>query len=134
MRSSSLPENSSFYARWFYFFLAVHLFVWTVIPSVIRGNIPEDTAEGIAWGNLWALGYNKHPFLAPWLTAGMTDLFDTVGWPVYLLSQLSVVICFWATWRLARQFLPEAQAFMSVFLLEGIYYYNVASQQFNPNG
>jgi hypothetical protein len=119
--------------KWFSIFVAIHLFVWTLMPSLIRGNLPFDTTEGIAWGNVWALGYEKHPFLAPWLTAGATDVFHAVGWPQYLLSQVAVIICFWAMWRLARFWMPAVHAFASILLLEGIYYYTVASTQFNPN-
>lgn len=120
-------------ARWFTLFLVAHLVIWTVMPILMRGNLPFDTSEGIAWGNLWAFGYDKHPYLAAWLTAGITNLFLGATWPVYLLSQLAVITCFFAMWRLARHMLPEAQAMTSIMLLEGIYYYNVASTQFNPN-
>ncbi len=116
---------------WLFFLL--HFVVWVFMPAIMRCNLPFDSAEGIAWGHVWALGYDKHPLLAPWLTAGITDLFGVVGWPVYLISQISVLLCFWSVWRVASAMLPAIQALVSVMLLEGVYYYNIASEQFNPN-
>lgn len=119
--------------KWFSLFALFHLVVWTLVPTLMRGTLPWDTAEGVAWGNIWAWGYEKHPFLAPWLTAGVTDLFHVVGWPIYLLSEVCVVICFWGMWRLACRMMPAVHALIGVVILEGIYYYTTGIPQFNPN-
>ncbi len=119
--------------RWFWLFCAAHLFIWVFMPLWLCQNAPFDSLEGIAWGNQWQLGYDKHPFLAPWLTAGMNDVLHYPDLAIYLLSQLSVITCFWAMWRIAQSILLPRLALISVLLLEGIYYYNIASPQFNPN-
>lgn len=127
-------ENDYVLARkWFLFFCIAHFIVWILAPTLIYQNPPTDSLEGIAWGNLWLWGYEKHPFLAPWLSALATDVFAVVGWPIYFLSQLCVVACFWATWRLANKMLQPWQAFIAVVLLEGINYYNIQSAIFDPN-
>lgn len=118
---------------WFWWFAIAHLLVWTVGSRLTRGNPPFDSVEGVVWGHQWQWGYDKHPPLAPWITAFTTDLFHSIDWGIYFLGALSSVICFWGTWRLARKILLPLPALFSVFLLEGIYYYNFAATQFNPN-
>lgn len=120
-------------SRWFWIFCLFHLLAWTIAPSLFRPNAPFDTVEGIVWGNQWQWGYYKHPPLAAWLSALFTNIGGTVGWPTYLLGQISVIICFWAIWQLARKILPPIYALPSVIILEGITFYNIASEQFNPN-
>ncbi len=119
---------------WFVIFCSLHLLIWTLLPTLLYGNPPKDLVEGIAWGNLWLWGYEKHPFLAPWLTALATDLAGgRVGWPVYLLGQLSVITCFWAVWRLANKVLSPWHSLLAVVLLEGLGYYSMEAANFNPN-
>ncbi|MDD5034640.1 MAG: glycosyltransferase family 39 protein [Methylococcaceae bacterium] len=117
----------------FFLFCLAHMAIWTLLPALMYHNPPKDTLEGITWGNMWLLGYDKHPFLAPWLSAWVSDLFGVVGWPIYLLDQLSVGLCFWAVWRVARSILEPRQALIAVAMLEGIHYYHFSSIPFNPN-
>lgn len=118
---------------WFTMFCLVHLVVWTLAPALMNHIPPFDSLEGIAWGNMWQLGYDKHPFLAPWFSALFTNFFGVVGWPIYLLGQLSVIVCFLAVWALARAIVDPWQALIAVVLLDGIYYYNESAIDFNPN-
>lgn len=114
-------------------FCLVHVLVWTLVPALLYHNPPKDSLEGVAWGQMWLLGYEKHPFLAPWLTALATRIFGTVGWPIYFLSQLSVVLAFWGVYRIALPVVGRQKALLSVLLLDGIYYYSVGAIPFNPN-
>ena len=118
---------------WLILICLFHLIFWTVLPAVLRHSIPMDTAEGIAWGNQWQLGYDKHPMLAPWLTALATHLGGSVVWPVFLLSQIAVVAAFVGVFTLAKQFVSKWHALVGVMLLEGVVYYTSQSTQFNPN-
>ena len=123
-------ETASRFFRW----LCVgHVLVWTLLPALLYHNEPADSLEGLAWGRMWLFGYDKHPFLAPWLTALFSDLFGTVGWPIYLLGQLSVVTCFWAVRRIALPIVGPVGALLAVVVLEGVYYYNISAITFNPN-
>lgn len=134
MMNTVIDTHSYRQARiWFALFCLMHLIFWLLAPTLLYHNPPTDSLEGIAWGNLWLWGYEKHPFLAPWLTAWATNMTGVVGWPIYLLSQLSVLICFWATWRLANKILSPWLALISVVLLEGINYYNLQATIFDPN-
>lgn len=119
--------------RWLYAFITMHLLLWTLIPALVRDNLPLDAMEGATWGHQLEWGYDKNPFLNGWLTALATQLGHYADWPVYLFSQLSVVICFWAVWKLAKHMLPPVYAFIAVVVLEGIQYYNVHAIDFNDN-
>lgn len=116
--------------KWFWTFCTLHVVLWTVALTLVRKNLPFDTVEAIAWGNQWEWGYNKHPPFAPWLCA-IAAKFSS-SWSVYLLSQLAVVVAFWAVWRLAQRLVTPIQALASVFLLEGVIYYNLISPKINP--
>lgn len=120
--------------RWFYLFLFVHLLGWTLAPVLIRYNLPLDAIEGTIWGHQLEWGYDKNPYLNGWLTALAVRLGGESGWMVYLFSQLSVVVCFWAVWQLAKHLFPsKIYALISVLLLEGIQYYHFHAIDFNDN-
>ena len=55
--------------RWLVGFCALHLIIWALLPAILQHNAPLDVVEGWAWGTQWLWGYEKHPWLAPWLTA-----------------------------------------------------------------
>lgn len=119
--------------RWLYLFLIVHLIAWTAVPALVRWNLPLDSIEGTIWGHQLEWGYDKNPFMNGWLTALATYLSSPSGWMIYLFSQLSVVICLYTTWLIARQILPRTYALISVMILEGIQYYNFHAIDFNDN-
>ena len=119
--------------HYFWLFILLHTLIWTLGPFLLRPTIPHDTLEGITWGLQWQLGYNKHPFLAAWLCAGITQLFGTTGWPVYLLAQLAVSTTFFAVWKLAKHILPHTHALIATLALEGVLFYNINSFNFTPD-
>lgn len=119
--------------KWFLLFCFFQLIAWTIQPTWSMFNIPFDSAEGIAWGNMWLWGYEQQPPLAAWLSALFTNLGHAPTWPLYLLSQICVVICFWAMWRLALKILPPWHAFIAIAVLSGIQFYNLATPQFDPD-
>lgn len=129
--ANSVRDDPCTYYGWL--FILMHTVLWTLGPAWARLSIPHDTLEGITWGYQWQLGYAKHPFLAAWLCAGISDLFKTVGWPVYLLAQLAVSTTFFAVWQLGKLFLPPKHALISFLLLEGIFFYNINSFNFTPD-
>jgi 4-amino-4-deoxy-L-arabinose transferase-like glycosyltransferase len=119
--------------RWFWIFASVHLFIWTLVPSLVRFNLPLDAMEGTTWGQHFALGYDKNPFMNAWLTELAVWLGDKHDWMIYLFSQITVVICFFAIWRLAKKILSPVHALIAVFLLEFVATYNIDSIDFNDN-
>lgn len=119
--------------RWLYAFLGLHLIAWTLIPAILRHNLPLDSLEGAMWGHQLDWGYDKNPFLNGWLTALAVHYSGPSGWMIYLFSQLSVIICFWAVWRLAKEILPRTHALIAVLMLEVVQYYHFHAIDFNDN-
>ena len=119
--------------RWFYLFVLIHLLCWTLVPALVRYNLPLDSIEGTIWGHQLEWGYDKNPFMNGWLTALAVSLDGQSGWMIYLFSQLSVVICFWVVWQLAKSMLSPTYALISVMVLEGIQYFNFHAIDFNDN-
>ena len=117
----------------FLLFLTFHAACWTLLPALVNPNLPVDVIEGLAWGHEWQFGYYKHPPIKPWFLEIAAILSGRGDWAMYLLSQICVVTAFWAIWRLAKDFFSPKLALISVLLLEGIYYHNFTSPEFNVN-
>ncbi len=119
--------------QWIALFIFTHIYVWTLTPFFIRYTLPMDAIEGFIWGHQFEWGYDKNPFLNGWLTGIAAHLSGYSDWLIYFCSQLSVGICFWAVWKLARQMISPMYAVISVLLLESIQYYNLHAIDFNDN-
>jgi len=116
----------------FYIFLLVHLIVWTAIPSLTNNNLPLDTIEALAWGSNLDWGFNKHPPMSAMLVETFYQVFGSSDWTYYLLSQICVVFSFFIIWNLSKDFFDnEIYSFLSILLLEGIYFYNYTTPEFN---
>jgi len=118
----------------FNLFLLTHLLIWTLIPFFSNKNLPLDVIEALAWGSNLDWGFEKHPPLSAFFPEFFFQLFGNQDWAYYLLSQIFIVISFVAIFKLAKEFLQnESHALISVFLLEGIYFYNFTTPEFNVN-
>ena len=116
------------------FFLLSHLVIWTLIPSFSNDNLPLDVIEAIAWSNGWPLGWDKHPPLSSWFPGFFFQIFGNQDWSFYLLSQIFVVTAFFVVWKFSEEFFKNKfYCLISVFLLEGIYFYNFTTPEFNVN-
>ncbi len=128
----TLNKDSSW--RWLVGFALLHVFFWTLVPGIIHHNAPLDVAEAIAWGQQWQWGYDRDPYLVGWLAYSVSWLTGHSVWATYFLSQVCIVATFWAIWRLALNLkLSAPQALLSILLLEGVFYYNFATPEFNDN-
>ena len=115
-------------------FLFSHLLIWTLIPSLSNINLPLDTIEALAWGNEFKLGYSKHPPLSAWFVEFFYKIFGNQDWAYYLLSQTFVVFSFYIIFKFAEDFFKDPiYSLLSILLLEGIYFYNFTSPEFNVN-
>jgi len=130
--STQLIKSSSV-TRWFFAFVFLHVIAWTLAPILIRLNLPMDSIEGAIWGRQLEWGYDKNPFMNGWLTALALKIDGSTGWAIYLFSQLSVAVCFWAVWRLSKKMLQPMYALLAVLLLESMQYYNFHAVDFNDN-
>ena len=118
----------------FNLFLITHLLIWTLVPFFSNKNLPLDVIEALAWGTNLDWGWDKHPPLSIFFPEIFYQLFGNQDWAYYLLSQIFIVFSFVIIFKLAKEFLKnETYALLSVFLLEGIYFYNFTTPEFNVN-
>ena len=115
-------------------FLFVHLIVWTLIPTISNNNLPLDTIEALLWGSNLEWGFNKHPPLSAFATEVFYQIFGSQDWAYYFLSQLFIISTFIIIWIFSKEFFQnQTYCLISVLLLEGIYFYNFTTPEFNVN-
>jgi len=118
----------------FYSFIVIHLILWTLVPSLTNSNLPLDTIEHLAWGSNLDWGFNKHPPVVAFFLEIFYQIFGSQDWAYYLLSQIFVVIAFIVVFKFAEElFKNKSLSLISVLLLEGIYFYNFTTPEFNVN-
>ena len=118
----------------FYIFVISHLILWTLIPSFTNSNLPLDTIEALAWGSNLDWGFNKHPPISAFVVELFYQTFGSQDWAYYLLSQICVIISFVVVFKFAEDFFKNKEfCLLSVLLLEGIYFYNYTTPEFNVN-
>ena len=111
-----------------------HLVIWTLIPSLTNHNLPLDTIEALAWGSNLDWGFDKHPPMSAFIVEIFYNIFGSNDWAYYLLSQIFIIFSFFIIFQLSKEILKnETLAFLSVLLLEGIYFYNFTTPEFNVN-
>ena len=120
--------------EFFFTFLLIHLAVWTLIPTFSNHNLPLDTIEALAWGSNLDWGFNKHPPLSAFSVEIFYQIFGHQDWAYYFLSQLFVISAFFIVWIFSKDFFKnQTYSLISVLLLEGIYFYNFTTPEFNVN-
>jgi 4-amino-4-deoxy-L-arabinose transferase-like glycosyltransferase len=118
----------------FYIFIIFHLIVWTLVPTLTNHNLPLDTIETLAWGSNLDWGFNKHPPASAFFAEVFYQIFGPQDWAYYFLSQIFVVISFFVVWKFSEEFFSDkTYGLLSVLLLEGIYFYNFITPEFNVN-
>ena len=118
----------------FYIFVTTHLILWTVVPTITNSNLPLDTIEALAWGSNLDWGFNKHPPLSAFFLEVFFQIFGPQDWAYYFLSQIFVVVSFFIIFKLSQEILNDGTlSLLSVFLIEGIYFYNFTTPEFNVN-
>ena len=118
----------------FYIFIAIHLVIWTSVPSLTNHNLPLDTIEHLAWGSNLDWGFNKHPPAVAFFTEIFFQIFGSKDWAYYLLSQIFVIISFYYVFKVSKEiFNNNLLSLISVLLIEAIYFYNFTTPEFNVN-
>ena len=118
----------------FYSFITIHLILWTLVPSLTNNNLPLDTIEALGWGGNLDWGFNKHPPASAFFLEVFYQIFGAQDWVYYLLSQIFVVTAFIVVFKFAEDlFKNKTLSLISVLLLEGVYFYNFTTPEFNVN-
>ena len=118
----------------FLLFLFLHAMAWTLIPSLSNINLPLDTIEALAWSSNLQWGFLKHPPLSGFAVEAVYRLLGNQDWAYYLLSQIFILSSFIIIWVFSKDFFKsQTSRLISILLLEGIYFYNYTSPEFNVN-
>ena len=96
--------------------------------AVLCGPRPPPLV--LAIGHEFQFGTEFGPPLAFWLAEIAYWLAGIGG--VYLLSQLCIVLAFWAVFALGRAMVGAPQAAMAVMLMAGIAVFSVPTPEFGP--
>ena len=115
-------------------FLLSHFAIWVLIPTISNNNLPLDTIEALAWGSNLDWGFNKHPPLSAFAIKVFYQIFGNQDWTYYFLSQLFVVSTFFIIFKFSEDFFKnKIHCLISILLLEGIFFYNFTTPEFNVN-
>ena len=114
-------------------FLLCHLVVWSILPIILRANLPMDSAEALIWGMVGEWGTNKHPPLSGWLADWFWLFCGKNPQALYILSQVLVIGALIYIYKLARCFLSKEKALFSAVLMEGVAYYGLVTPEYNCN-
>ena len=118
----------------YYLFLLGHLTLWTLVPTFSNINLPLDTIEALAWGSNLDWGFDKHPPFSAFAVELFFFIFGSNDWAYYLLSQLFVIVAFIYVWKFSNEILGSKElALVSLLALEGIFFYNFTTPEFNVN-
>jgi len=129
-----MRHNKTNLKNLFYVFAFAHLIIWTLVPTLTNHNLPLDTIEALAWGSNLDWGFNKHPPASAFFVELFYQIFGSNDWAYYFLSQIFVFISFFAVWKFSEEFFDnKIISLLSVLLLEGIYFYNFTTPEFNVN-
>src|ERR1043165_4485816 len=105
--------------------------LWTLVPSLFYAAPPGDVPLVLAVGHEWLLGSPYGPPLANWFAEIAFTLGGIVG--VYLLSQICVLVTYWAVFTLGRRMLGAAHAAMAILLMAGISVFTVPTLEFSQS-
>ena len=116
----------------FYLFLFLHLFLWTLTPSISNINLPLDTIEALAWGSNLDWGFSKHPPFSAFIINIIYYIFGANDWAYYFFSQICVIISFYFVWELSKLFFSnKIFSLISLLILETIFFFNYTTPEFN---
>jgi len=111
-------------------FAAVHVVVWTALPTLLYKNLPLDLIEALTYGREWQLGYDKLPPLPWW---GVEIVYRIAGsdFAYYALSQIVVLTAFALVFATARPLVGAVGALVAVLIIDGLHYFNLTAPKFN---
>lgn len=118
--------------KYFWTFAILHAITWTFAFTILRHAFAHDAIETIMWGQNLAWGYDKHPFFSAWI-AHLAAWKIGFKWFIYLISEIYVVIGFWAIWQLSNKIFNPIYALCSVIILESLEWYTFSPGLFNVN-
>src|SRR5262249_39661995 len=106
--------------------------LWLLVPSLFYAGPPGDLPGGLAGGHQFQLGTHLRPPLAFWRLPLPYDLGGRSLVGVYLLSQVCVVVTYWAVFALGTSIVGAQHAALAVLLMVGVAAFTVPTPDFGP--
>src|SRR5258708_7378058 len=106
--------------------------LWLLVPSLFYAGPPGDLPSVLAVGHEFQLGTYLGPPLAFWLAELAYDLAGRSLAGVYLLSQVCVVVTYWAVFTLGTAIVGAQHAALAVLLMAGVAAFTVPRPDFGP--
>jgi 4-amino-4-deoxy-L-arabinose transferase-like glycosyltransferase len=106
--------------------------VWTLVPTWFYSAPPGNLPAVLAVGHEFQLGTYLGPPLAFWVAEVVFRITGRSLFALYALSQICVLVTYWATFRLGRAIVGAQQAAVAVLLMVGISSFTVATPDFGP--
>src|SRR5262245_37497533 len=114
----------------FWTMAGLQVVLWTLVPLLFYSAPPGQLPLVLAIGHDFQLGTDFGPPLAFWLAELAYRAAGMFG--VYLLSQICIVVTFWAVLSLGRHVVGEIHAVMAVLLMAGVAVFSVPTPEFGP--
>src|SRR5262249_35082431 len=111
-------------------FAALHLVVWTALPTILYKNLPLDLIEALTYGREWQLGYDKWPPLPWWVVEIVYRVFGS-DVAYYALSEVVIIATFALVFAAARPLAGAVGALVAVLIIDGLHYFNYTAPKFN---
>ena len=106
--------------------------VWTLVPTLFYLAPPGELPTVLAVGHELQLGTDFGPPLAFWLAEVAYIMTGGHLFGVYLLSQICVVITYWAVFALGRSTVGVHHAALAVLMMIGIAVFTFPTPEFGP--
>src|SRR5215468_7156630 len=106
--------------------------LWIVVPTLFYAGPPGELPSVLAVGHEFQLGTYLGPPLAFWLAEIVYDLAGRSLFGVYLLSQVCVVVTYWAVFALGTSIVGAQHAALAVLLMVGVAAFTVPTPDFGP--
>jgi hypothetical protein len=106
--------------------------LWALLPAVFYAGPPGNLPAVLSLGHEFQLGTDLGPPLAFWLAELVFRMTGRSLLAIYVLSQICVVVTYWAVFQLGRAIVGAQQAAIAVLLMVGISTFTVATPEFGP--
>lgn len=117
----------------FWLFIFLHTLIWTITPTFIRHALSDDFIEAVTWGQQFAWGYDKNPWVTPFLAHLGIVIGGQSGIGIYFLQSVFIAIGFFSVWTLVKKSGHPIYALIAVFMYEACACYSVDLQIYNDN-
>ena len=114
-------------------YLALHLLLWTLLPTISHRAPPWDNIEQLVWTQSLEWGYYKHPPAPTWWMYFWTELLGRHVGVTFFAAQLSVVGMLYCVWRIALLVTTPVRALVAVVLTSLVAYHGLRGIMANHN-